>query len=489
MDNQPWPPSNPFSTHVPITPEYPQYPPGHPRPVPHYPLQPQFSQPPQYPPGHPLPSQQSLAYPSYPQTLSQNWAPYGNQANNAPIDTGSAHTAAEEPITKKRKHNTGKKQNTTGSLLDEPPQPRKRARKANTSTQANKESPSHSYSTSPEVQITPVNSSGVGPMINTGTPNGNPPISSSIQTPAAAVLATSDPTTQAASTSSSQVSTPSQGSQPTKNLIARAASDCWAFLRPLETRQKLAEMPNLETEEILAKPSAPWVGCKLCKAKWTTWKCADGMTTHYRKHFASKHWDEWVQLCKEKSLPIKGKWAAKAGFNPQGESAPTNGLGSGGLGQSTGKREPFNLDGFLAQLVRWLVSDDQSVNVIENPFFRKLLVFVSNGALADDDIPHRTKVTSLIKSAAALEQQHMRKEMQLGYITLDNASNCDTLVDQISEELEALQIGFSQEQNWLRELPPDIAAIYSGNDLARLQQLLDEESFEEDIVHRIRGSI
>ncbi|KAG8960298.1 hypothetical protein FRC05_006982, partial [Tulasnella sp. 425] len=448
------------------------------------------------------------------------------QANNAPIDTGSAHTAAEEPITKKRKHNTGKKQNTTGSLLDEPPQPRKRARKANTSTQANKESPSHSYSTSPEVQITPVNSSGVGPMINTGTPNGNPPISSSIQTPAAAVLATSDPTTQAASTSSSQVSTPSQGSQPTKNLIARAASDCWAFLRPLETRQKLAEMPNLETEEILAKPSAPWVGCKLCKAKWTTWKCADGMTTHYRKHFASKHWDEWVQLCKEKSLPIKGKWAAKAGFNPQGESAPTNGLGSGGLGQSTGKREPFNLDGFLAQLVRWLVSDDQSVNVIENPFFRKLLVFVSNGALADDDIPHRTKVTSLIKSAAALEQQHMRKEMQnsegrisftsdlwsdpsltsfmavtahyclrekdgrlLGYITLDNASNCDTLVDQISEELEALQIGFSQEQNWLRELPPDIAAIYSGNDLARLQQLLDEESFEEDIVHRIRGSI
>lgn len=43
--------------------------------------------------------------------------------------------------------------------------------------------------------------------------------------------------------------------------------------------------------------------------------------------------------------------------------------------------------------------------------------------------------------------------------------------------------------NLSSELPPDIAAIYSGNDLARLQQLLDEESFEEDIVHRIRGLV
>ncbi|KAG9040712.1 hypothetical protein FS837_000278, partial [Tulasnella sp. UAMH 9824] len=110
-------------------------------------------------------------------------------------------------------------------------------------------------------------------------------------------------------------------------------------------------------------------------------------------------------------------------------------------------------------------------------------------------------MVSILKDLGVLQR--------IGYFTLDNASNCDTLVDQVSQELEALNIGFTRDQNRLRcfphvvnlavqdfldnlssELPPEIAAIYSGNDLSRLKQLLDEDSFDgEDIVHRIRGLV
>ncbi|KAG8938267.1 hypothetical protein FRC04_009191 [Tulasnella sp. 424] len=423
--------------------------------------------------------------------------------------------------------------------------------------------------------------SGVGPIATAPAP-----VAGSAQSPDTPVSASSKPTAQTALPSHPPAALVSQNSQPKKNLTLRAASDCWAFLRLLETKEEPVERPNPETEkDILTKPNSPWAGCKLCKEEWTVWRCADSMTTHYRNHLASWHWDEWIQLCKMKKISIKGKWADKAG-NGEREKSTSAKQGEG----STVQTEPFNTQGFLKRLVQWLVSNYQSINIVENRFFRELLIFVSNGTLNEDDIPHRTRITNLIRNAATLERQHMQKEMQvripsqifpsesllsscqelgsdpnlasymavtahycvrkdgrlilrsrlcafrhvsgrhtganlgkilvdilkdlgvprrLGYITLDNASNCDTLVDQVSEELEALNIGFSREQNRLRcfphvvnlavqdfpgnlssELPPDVAAIYGGNDLLTLQRRLNEETFDsEDIVHRIRGLV
>ncbi|KAJ2928061.1 hypothetical protein H1R20_g9035, partial [Candolleomyces eurysporus] len=60
----------------------------------------------------------------------------------------------------------------------------------------------------------------------------------------------------------------------------------------------------------------------------------------------------------------------------------------------------------------WVVADDQSINVVESPEFRELLLFLGDGKLEDRDIPHRDKMTSMILDAHALEYQKMRKDLK-----------------------------------------------------------------------------
>ncbi|KAG8958402.1 hypothetical protein FRC05_008936, partial [Tulasnella sp. 425] len=454
----------------------------------------------------------AFIYPHDPQAFVQRWETYGTPganiqtqflhpppilapsvpANDAPTEPNQdapSQSPSEDANAKKRKRTRGGKKQTTA---DAPP--------GKQQADQDQDQTPNTISTDSTAHSVPTFLSGVGPIATAPAP-----VAGSAQSPDTPVSASSKPTAQTALPSHPPAALVSQNSQPKKNLTLRAASDCWAFLRLLETKEEPVERPNPETEkDILTKPNSPWAGCKLCKEEWTVWRCADSMTTHYRNHLASWHWDEWIQLCKMKKISIKGKWADKAG-NGEREKSTSAKQGEG----STVQTEPFNTQGFLKRLVQWLVSNYQSINIVENRFFRELLIFVSNGTLNEDDIPHRTRITNLIRNAATLERQHMQKEMQLGYITLDNASNCDTLVDQVSEELEALNIGFSREQNRLRcfphvvnlavqdfpgnlssELPPDVAAIYGGNDLLTLQRRLNEETFDsEDIVHRIRGLV
>ncbi|KAG9016576.1 hypothetical protein FRB90_002944 [Tulasnella sp. 427] len=297
-----------------------------------------------------------------------------------------------------------------------------------------------------------------------------------------------------------QASSTSTKLRKAKKSQPRAACNIWICLQVLKTDEEPSEKPNPETEkEIFTGPDAPFR--------------VDGLELHQwndnalLESFGSKPHKGMVAVVQDKGHQSRGKWAH---LLKEGELA--NKSWSGTVGDSTPAQEPFSSDGFLDRMMQWL----KSVNVIENRFFHKLLVFVSNGVLTNSKIPHHTKIMTLIQRVAALEQQQLEKEMQLcafrhvsdrhtrvilrkaivkilkelgvlerlGYITMDNASNCHTLVDQIAAELEALNIRFTREQNCIccfphtvnlgiqdflnhlsKELQPEVIAIYDGCDL------------------------
>ena len=60
----------------------------------------------------------------------------------------------------------------------------------------------------------------------------------------------------------------------------------------------------------------------------------------------------------------------------------------------------------------------QSINVIEDPNFRDLVLFLGRGAYAEEDIPHRTKLTEEIIKAWKEERKQFSAEMKVCLISI-----------------------------------------------------------------------
>ncbi|CAA7268998.1 unnamed protein product [Cyclocybe aegerita] len=180
-------------------------------------------------------------------------------------------------------------------------------------------------------------------------------------------------------------------------------------------------------------------------------------------------------------------------------------------GQNERERETFTLAGFYQRLVRWIAVDDQSINVVDCPELRDLLLYISVD-LKDSDIPHRTKLSELITEAFKREYARMLLNIQtlegymavtvhyaaksketgnllirtqlvafrqlygshsginigkvflqiikeidclnkLSMFTMDNASNNDTMMEDLENELHKLGIPFDREGNQIRCFP------------------------------------
>ncbi|KAF5372361.1 hypothetical protein D9615_009320 [Tricholomella constricta] len=167
-----------------------------------------------------------------------------------------------------------------------------------------------------------------------------------------------------------------------------AATDVWHFLRPLETAQEPEIRPDKDTEPILTKnpTKSPYVGCKLCK-KWKTWKHQSGMTSCYRAHLKNKHLNDYEAVIERLGLKHSTNDRPASGTMPE--------------------HGPFSLETFYLLLMKWIVVDDQSLNVVECPELRELLNYLGNDKINDDDIPHRTKITQMIYD----EHQKMRQQI------------------------------------------------------------------------------
>ncbi|KAK7030041.1 hypothetical protein R3P38DRAFT_2775478 [Favolaschia claudopus] len=101
------------------------------------------------------------------------------------------------------------------------------------------------------------------------------------------------------------------------------------------------------------------------------------------------HLDAWVEGCDRLKIPIT---AQDALLRVNEYRARKNQATSGGsTSASDKKRTPFTQDAFVDAIVEWIVSDDQSINVVENEQLRNIFLMLRS-ELNDSDIPHRTKI-------------------------------------------------------------------------------------------------
>ncbi|KAF5378856.1 hypothetical protein D9615_006941 [Tricholomella constricta] len=132
--------------------------------------------------------------------------------------------------------------------------------------------------------------------------------------------------------------------------------------------------------------------------------CVEGQTASIRDHLHMKHWKVYRELVVAEKL--KG-WEETARLGP--DYRP-----NGSETHNTADREPFTLQGFYSRLAKWIAVDDQSINVIESPELRELLLFLGT-QLTDRDIPHRTKLTEIIIDCFKTEYKAMNA---LGRVSL-----------------------------------------------------------------------
>lgn len=137
----------------------------------------------------------------------------------------------------------------------------------------------------------------------------------------------------------------------------------------------------------MEKPHTSHVSCKLCH-EWKCWKNGDGVVTTIRKHLKGAHSEEYKRVCKLLNLKHSDKPA---------DAMPN---------EST-RNEPFNLKEWLRRLVKWIVVDDQSINIVECPEFREFVIY-GHCNISEKDLPHRTKLTELIFAAYEQEHQHLK---------------------------------------------------------------------------------
>ncbi|KAJ2921370.1 hypothetical protein H1R20_g15725, partial [Candolleomyces eurysporus] len=133
-----------------------------------------------------------------------------------------------------------------------------------------------------------------------------------------------------------------------------------------------------------------------------------------RRHLYGHHLDEWVAECDQRGLKIIAKeaqqyvaayWARKGQATV--EEAPESAV------------PEFTHDTFIEVLADFIIADDQSINVVESVFFRRLLLLLRK-ELRDEDIPHRTFVRNHICKRWDIYMDELRGELKnaVGKISL-----------------------------------------------------------------------
>ncbi|KAF5351590.1 hypothetical protein D9758_007266 [Tetrapyrgos nigripes] len=128
------------------------------------------------------------------------------------------------------------------------------------------------------------------------------------------------------------------------------------------------------------------IACRFCQvgSKHGIWKNLENssLTKNIRNHLLQNHHQEYHEFILK--FQLKG-WET---LRPSADSHP---LPSYACKPS----EPLNREQFWHLLVRWIVADDQSMNVVECQEFRDLLEYIGLD-LKSQDIPHHKKLTELI---------------------------------------------------------------------------------------------
>ncbi|PPR08205.1 hypothetical protein CVT24_001392 [Panaeolus cyanescens] len=167
------------------------------------------------------------------------------------------------------------------------------------------------------------------------------------------------------------------------------ARNVWFFMIPVESNIRPDNLPEAgpaARAAILVKPKSPYVRCRLCQSKWQVFKNGTGGVTSTLRAHLETHGDLYFDLVKHFSLRDLG-------------------------GAVPDDNEPFSLDRWIELLLDWIIADDQSLNVIECPEFRRWALYGREG-VTDKDLPHRTAITNLIHKMYTKEHEELKLELK-----------------------------------------------------------------------------
>ncbi|KAL7282477.1 hypothetical protein ACG7TL_003948 [Trametes sanguinea] len=275
-----------------------------------------------------------------------------------------------------------------------------------------------------------------------------------------------------------------------------SASDVWYFVYAIQDRQEPDRRP-VDQPHMKEKPDAPFIACRFC-ARWQTWKCSHGQTKSIRRHMRKYHFEQWTQTIVSEKL--KG-WEELS----QQLVQPTT------RQQGRWRRfEPFTLEGFCDRLATWIADNNMPIQIVDSESFRELILYTSTAPdpLEDGDIPHRTQAHKILIERYANEIKKLRSDLQgfmavtlhycakdrnnqlvlrtrlgafrhipgrhtgenlarhfvgileelgilgkIGVITMDNGSNCGTMLEDLERILSEKGIPFHRKGNRIRCFP------------------------------------
>ncbi|QRV97807.1 hAT family dimerization protein [Ceratobasidium sp. AG-Ba] len=140
------------------------------------------------------------------------------------------------------------------------------------------------------------------------------------------------------------------------------------------------------------RPMGEFLRCIYClrnSGKWTTWtNQSGGVTGRIREHMQKKHSEEFLPRVQPAHISLHA------------------GIDYSGL--------EYLSETFAKSLAQWIAVDDQAMNVVECPEFRKLLVLASRAPnLQDTDIPHQTKTTKTINELYMEEKSRIKHDLEV----------------------------------------------------------------------------
>ena len=59
----------------------------------------------------------------------------------------------------------------------------------------------------------------------------------------------------------------------------------------------------------------------------------------------------------------------------------------------------------------------QSLNVLEDPYLRRVLLYAAQGSLSDRDIPHRTKLAELMLKRFKTKHEEIRLDIAVRFFS------------------------------------------------------------------------
>ncbi|OBZ72686.1 putative AC transposase [Grifola frondosa] len=253
--------------------------------------------------------------------------------------------------------------------------------------------------------------------------------------------------------------------RPSQSHKTIAASDVWYFMRGLDTDKKPSSLPRNESTFKERPRDKKWVGCRLCQSQWKVWKCTHGQTDAIRTHLKREHFKCWRDTVILERL--KG-WEdlAKARNTKHTQDADSS--------SGTREREPFTQQGFYRCLVAWIVADDQNAlgcvsftsDLWTDQQLRGFMAVTLHYCAKDTQA--RLALRARLGAFRYVRGSHTGANLaahflevveelgiihKIGMITLNNASNCSTMMEELEYLLHAKGVAFDREGNRIRCFP------------------------------------